>query len=542
MCFYTLFNFFFCLLKMQNEYLNEFTPAEAIKQVSQYFSIIDNSVQVGDTNRKYTPSKNAASPGGPQADNSYITFNISPVGENLCDLYNSTIQAELNLSLKVSSAVTASDSITGGNVPAVWIGYPDSMDAVSTYQILANGRSIYTQDNAHNEAFITGCGATEAVKKVDIFSKARHADVWKRADTAKSGYIINLGADKSAGATISDIKIPIKIDLRRFLVLDAIRYMPAFAGNIQLKIKFSTEALQIAPLSIEDIIQNPFLLTKLASYPKITNKFVPFEEEFTMIKRVQKTESSGAITAITLTAGTQQFTKASATFNNCFSYLNCFSLDPNVYQDLINRYSQTALSFPIKRMDWTTMNGDAPTASTQATYTATFTPTYVNAIYVLFKRKPNYYTNYENPLFESYQLNMGAYGNVPADPENTYGPIFYETCANAMNTNNDLCGFNVDVMRSLTATALESTGYKSNDTTHFFMGFPTETDFTFQQGQTSNSPITYKLSVKGSTATTGFNEKPEIGFLRHVCFSIMVKPNGPPVVVIDDYDLSQPDA
>ena len=51
---------------MQNEFLNEFTPAESIKQVSQYFQIIENAVSVGDTNRKYAPSKNAASPGGVQ--------------------------------------------------------------------------------------------------------------------------------------------------------------------------------------------------------------------------------------------------------------------------------------------------------------------------------------------------------------------------------------------------------------------------------------------------------------------------------------------
>ena len=522
---------------MQNEYLNEFSPAESIKQVSQYFAIIDNSVQVGDTNRKYVPSKNAATPGGSQADNSYLTFNISPVGENLCDLYNSVIGATMNISLKVKNAIPAF-TINGCNAPAVWIGFPDSMDSVATYQILANGRSIYTQDNAHNEAFITGCGATEAVKKVDVFSKARHADVWKRADTVKSGAIIDFRGGIDANGLISNIIIPIKIDLRRFLVLDSIRYLPAFAGNIQLKVKFSSEALQITPLSVEDMVQSPSSIGKIATYPKITNKFIPFEEEITMLKSMAVDSSSGVIT---ITTTTQQFTKSSATIGDAYSYLNCFSLDPNVYQELIDRYSQTALSFPIKRIDWLTMNGNAPAANDTRTYTATFTPLYVNTIFTLFKRKPNYYTNYENPLFESYQLNMGAYGNVPADPENTYGQVFYETCANAMNTNNDLCGFNSDVMRSLTTSSIESTGYKSNDTTHFFIGFPTETDFTFMQGQTSNSPITYKLTVKGSNATTGFNEKPEMGFLRHACFSIMVKPNGPPVVVIDDYDLSQPD-
>ena len=97
-------------------------------------------------------------------------------------------------------------------------------------------------------------------------------------------------------------------------------------------------------------------------------------------------------------------------------------------------------------------------------------------------------------------------------------------------------------MRSLTATSVQNTGVVSNDTTHFFMGFPTETDFTFQQGMTSNSPISFKLTVKNTEQTVGFNEKPSIGFLSHCCFSIQVSPNGPPAVVIDDYDLSQPDS
>ncbi|KAI5531143.1 hypothetical protein TVAGG3_0348950, partial [Trichomonas vaginalis G3] len=38
---------------MQNEQLNEFTPAEHIHQIRSYFDIIDNAVQIGDTNRKY---------------------------------------------------------------------------------------------------------------------------------------------------------------------------------------------------------------------------------------------------------------------------------------------------------------------------------------------------------------------------------------------------------------------------------------------------------------------------------------------------------
>ena len=251
---------------MQNTFSNEYAPQESIHQVKSYFDIIDNAVSVGDTNKKYTPSKNPSSPGGTQAENTYLTFNISPVGENICDLYNSTITAQMQVVLRASDTVGAfpSDKLPGCNAPAVWIGFTDAFDSVAAYQILANGRQIYTQDNAHNESFITSCGATEAVKKVDIFSKARHKDVWKRADTIKSGFIID-GSVINSSKDITCV-IPIKIDIRRFLVLDSIRYLPAFAGNIQVKVKFSSEALQIAPLSVEDILQTPINFAKVA-YP-----------------------------------------------------------------------------------------------------------------------------------------------------------------------------------------------------------------------------------------------------------------------------------
>ena len=527
---------------MENTMLNEFAPQESIRQVREYFNVIENSVGIGDTNRKYTPSKSPSSPGGTQAENTYLTFNISPVGENICDLYNSTIGAIMKVTVRPSAQVGAfpSTKLPNCNAPAVWIGFTDSFDSVSAYKILANGRQIYTQDNAHDESFITSCGATEAVKKVDIFSKARHKDVWKRADTIKSGFIIdfnNVNANQDIECTI-----PIKIDLRRFLVLDSIRYLPAFAGNIQVKVRFSAEALQVAPLSLEDVLQLHSNLAKVVSYPKITNKFVPYEEQFTMIGTITTDGSSAdQVTKITVPTVTQQFTKRLAVVSETYSYLNCFSLDPNVYTELVEHYSEVALSFPIKRMDWLSMDGTL-NPSGKSTFTATFTPLFVNAIFVLWKRKANYFSNFDNPLFKNIQLNMGAYGNIPADPEDGNSPVIHETSANTMNTNNDLCGFNTDVMRSLIATKLEDTGFVSNDTTHYFMGFPTECDFTFQQGQTSNSPINFKLTVEASATSTAFKEKPEIGFLRHCVFSIQLKPADPPMCVIDDYDLSAPSA
>ena len=166
---------------MNNEKLNEFTPTENYHQIKSYFDIIDNAIQVGDTNRRYVPSKDPSNRKDIK-ENHYVTFNISPKGENMIDLYNTCITYTLKAKLK--SALSSYIKTTGFTKdepyiePSIWVGFDDSFYAVSAYQILANGRVIYTQDNAINEGYImSNCGTTDAIKKTDIFSKARHSDV-----------------------------------------------------------------------------------------------------------------------------------------------------------------------------------------------------------------------------------------------------------------------------------------------------------------------------------------------------------------------------
>ena len=138
---------------MENTMLNQFAPQESIRQVGEYFNVIENSVGIDDANRKYTTSKSPSSPGGTQAENTYLTFNIFPVGENICNLYNSTIGAIMKVTVRPSAQVGAfpSANLPNCNAPAVCIGFTDSFDSVSAYQILANGRQVYTQYNAHDE-------------------------------------------------------------------------------------------------------------------------------------------------------------------------------------------------------------------------------------------------------------------------------------------------------------------------------------------------------------------------------------------------------
>ncbi|KAI5527941.1 hypothetical protein TVAGG3_0301750 [Trichomonas vaginalis G3] len=238
------------------------------------------------------------------------------------------------------------------NPPGFWIGFDDAFYAVAGYQILANGRIVYSQDNAREEAYITSNSqTTEQIKKVDVFSKTRHEDVWSHSGTCRTGQIVS--GPITAGKSF-DFKLRLRIPVRKFLPLEAIRFIPAFAGNIQLKVKFSSDALQCTSISVNDIIAfNPTLKVAFDSDSNPpTNKFVPWNEPFTMITKA--IEASGTVTITTVT---QQLFRTKMDFNECFIHPKSFSLDPNIYTELVEHYTNEALCFPVKVMDWIPMDG-----------------------------------------------------------------------------------------------------------------------------------------------------------------------------------------
>ncbi|KAI5486698.1 hypothetical protein TVAGG3_0943410 [Trichomonas vaginalis G3] len=111
-----------------------------------------------------------------------------------------------------------------------------------------------------------------------------------------------------------------------------------------------------------------------------------------MITAVSK--SNGEITVSTVE---QRLTKKSAEFIDCFIHPKAFSLDPNIYTELVDHYTLQALCFPIKVMDWIPMDGSFSKGSPSATFTAAYTPINVKSIWALFRKNDNYIVNFENP-------------------------------------------------------------------------------------------------------------------------------------------------
>ena len=511
------------------------TSAEVNTQVASYFDIVDNAIAMSDTNKKYVIDAQASySPSAPIHAGSFTTFIISPTCDNTADIYNGFIKANMKIDVDLSVGPTSAlNGVNGHDFNGLWVGFKDAMDAVEKYEILANGISIYTQNFGPEESFLTACGANEASKRGDIYSKVRHKDIYNRKfDQARCGFFISL---LNAQTAYTNIIIPLKIDLRRFLPLSNIKYLPSFAGKLELKIMFGTQGLVYCPCGMpEALLHDPEQYIKF-KISETTNEFIQIGGQSSIwINNAGGTVTSGARTLNV---------RRNFEIHDCYSVIPNFGIDGDIYQALVQRYTQQELIFPTQILTFTSMS--KPLGAGHGSTTQTITPRFVDSIFFLFPLTANHHTVFKNPQFSNFQLRCGGYGVVPTIPFATNGsdPMFIELCQNAMNVNGEQTGFNKEVVQSLTNTEdwNKTTGRVSRDRTSFFIGLPTETDNTFQQGQTSNTPITYEIvcDLPNNNYTTNVTTPPIMALLQDTVISIHVQPNGmPPVVEIGSYDIT----
>ena len=535
---------------MLNSEIELRTSAECCTQIASYFDIVDNCIALSDTNKQYTISPQTSyAPSPPIPSGSYTSAIISPNTHNTADIYNGFIRADMEVKVKMEGNGIGGVIDDGHHFDRVWFGFKDARDAVEKYELVANGITIYTQNFGCEESFLTACTANETTKRADIYSKARHKDIWNNTSGNRTGFIVDWN-----NKTEDKQKIHLKIDLRRFLPLSNIKYLPAFAGKIELRLIFSCAAMVCCPLGPDYELQNDSQLLSTYTLPNITNEFTPIGEPITMYTSFTKTtkavktadDKTIDITTRKLTASERTFRVTEYTTTECSSIIPCFGID-NVYNHLVQRYADPThpLTFPTQTISVYTTTNTLKNANDKTT--CTITPRFVDSIFCLFPLKHTHHTCFKNPLFKSFYINCGGYGNIPARGFGTTKefPEFLEYCQNAMNMNGGQSGFNKEVTASLSNNELysETTGNYSNDRTSFFIGLPTETDNTYQQGLTSLSPINFEINVAQDTTENSYaaavQAPPLICLLFDSSISILVQPNGmPPLVRCGNYDLT----
>lgn len=530
---------------MLNSNVNQRVSADVIGQVSSYFKINEESLDIGDINKRYVPVEQtsyASSPGFLVPGET--TFILSPTSDNMADWSNGFLVLEFNGKVILNSALDI--QTTEGNPGLVWIGFKDAMDCIESYKIMSNGIGIYTQDDAIRESYITSCGTSDNTRKSDYYSGVRHSDIWKRNYSICTGTEV----DFSDGSTTKDFNIKLKIDIRRFLPLSNIKFMPAFAGKLELRIKVSTEGM-VCALSDPKLtcFQGRIDRCSTVPLPAITNEFVPMNEKITMITgSVKVSDTDKKIKS--LTYGERYLTIAKGMkCDNSFCCIYNFGLDDRIYNSLMQRYSQVDLTFMTQRIIVNTLDNTFENKSS-AKATLPHTPKFVDSIFMLFPLNSSHKTVYKNPCFTGFQLNCAGYGCLPPNEMATFRDVRpLEYLQNAMNLNTDQSGLRKEVAQSLlNEDQLSTVGYRSKDCTNFLIGFATEPDNCFQQGQTSNTPINYVLTVKQDTSIEksyckNVSTNPIIGLLTDYSLTIQCSSNGGvPVVRFSDDDITSPEA
>jgi len=83
---------------MINGEINEFAVDSELIQVASYFSIVDNAIKVGNTNKHYSIStQNCEAAAFPFALGSWTSIPLTPQGENMVDFYNTFLTVRLKL-------------------------------------------------------------------------------------------------------------------------------------------------------------------------------------------------------------------------------------------------------------------------------------------------------------------------------------------------------------------------------------------------------------------------------------------------------------
>jgi hypothetical protein len=380
-------------------------------------------------------------------------------------------------------------------------------------------------------------------------------------DEADPNYTDGVTVDPQPGTftPTREVTIKLKIDLRRFLPLSNIKYLPAFAGKLELRICFGTSGLVWCPINPYTYFKDDPNLIAKAKVAPVTNEFVQIGDSAFIVDNCTATGTADAnfkFTEFGVGEHTLSVVDRTLIVERCESTIYCFGISQALYDGLVQRYTQMTLTYPTQVLNFSAMSNTLA-KNVNGKSSQTITPRFIDTIFLLFPLTARHHSVFRNPGFTNFYLTCGGYGQLPDIPYGAVNePRFLELLSNALNVNCNSVGLNKEVLQSILMIERQpsATGLDSCDCSSFLIGIPTEPDGTFQRGQTSTTPVTYELHVtqtlddttktptaKGSYYAMNCATVPIIAMLQDAVISIQVMPDGsPPLVEIGPFDITSP--
>lgn len=482
---------------------------------------------------------------------------------------NSYITLEMDYPI-TKPGFTAASGFTYIKPKAYYIGFKYAFDVLDQYRIYSNSDLIQTQNHANYESFLQYMAVSDVAKEnSELYA------TWDKIQTMNEDvpgvYIINDFADDTT-AQVIHVPITIRLPLNAFLLFANLKWYPSFNNKITFELYPSYKNLVVVPV-YADVVSTTskgqtvtalptmeelagMISTDLETYG--TNLFGFHQINQPIVYAIADRTSAQAanpsatppvpaIPAHTKTPVMKTFTCNDSTMTKCHIRLAETTIRMDIYNEALARFVNKPMLFPVQTIISKDFGSPLQTGSAEpVSLTMTNALNHCNSMFTVFKKDNNARTVFENPLLESWQVNIdGKY--FPREAYKTYNDhrnmnLFLD----ATNFNgNGLFSVPNDIYHSIqpfvrarkydaAGSGTETFTCNPKDRSNFAIGIPFCDDDTFQAGIHTGGTVQVELTGKRSDKCYNlYAQAPTALYVEDCILKLRsVKPTGEPQISI----------
>jgi hypothetical protein len=397
---------------------------------------------------------------------------------------------ELTYNLKLSQNLTVAGGDKTTKHRYLFVGFKNSLEALSRYDLYVNASKIYSQSWVGPESFIYNAGLSQTIREKCPYVYTCFKNAWNMSNDVCGTYV-----DLTTAAYTKDkeilVKIPIKINLHQFLLLSSVRYLPSFCGRWEIELYPNWNNLVVLPVhptANGHVSTAAFdALAAIAGsgdpiangWGVVSKSFTQIGEKFVMLDLIRGAGS--AVTTVEHVLGCNDAVASTVHMN-----LTTFQLRFEVFEGLRQMYAEQPLIIPTNILHYSRFSGQPGGNTKNEGFHATLSQCLENcdSIIILVPNNTNQTTCFYQPYLTGLRMALGEFGIHPQQYVNTFNdPRFIAMVLDALNLEtSDITAMNEDAARALTSprsitkvtdtngTVVESWNATEGDASNFFIG------------------------------------------------------------------------
>lgn len=481
--------------------------------ISEYYEMVDSALRPSEVcpakyNTTTSPSYQNQCP---CVQGSFTTVDIGCADPNVVLMEKSFIAPTVSFDITSSVDITTASLLYTANPSVFFVGWKRSLDVFYKYSILYNGSEVFDQTYNGEESFVI-----QTIMKDDVREKRPNQLTSYRNASSLNRDVCGTYVLFSEGRSTAHVTIPVKITLADFPFFTQFNYLMGWMGNWSIRMYPDSRNIVTCQVNPEYTVGK---LNAIYCDAEYEHGFVQIGDSFMGITAYTPPVTTGNnIAAGTWTLSNMKFTVSNYQFDACDINLTQQVMWRPYYEQIMAKYMQKPLMIPFLSFifgrfsqQMTKKNGMHSVFSGVIKC--------CEAMFVIPFIDDNHHTVCKNPKFGNLYANVGAYGNYPQNPIDTYCNGDNErSFLRFINMTNDALGLeysplismNEDLSNSLHAaihkiyiagTAPSEIKYDKSDATNFLIGFPFADEADFQGGLTTGGNI--NIQIHAGTSNFG---------------------------------------